>query len=91
MGSKMTSTIRIQCRNCDTDAGDGVALIDYIEWAEVTELQSAEEARQIEPDVFSVDRFSLLDWHTHEGLCLACMRAECQGEADSGTALAVKF
>lgn len=70
--------LRIMCRHCETESGDGVEAIDHLQWFGVIEVQSIEEAQATEPHVFNIRKFSLLDWHTHEATCLDCERKEAE-------------
>ena len=65
----MTDEIRLACLYCDRTDYDGIDRLPD-DWDDIGEVQSyAEACRPVE---FNDQTRSVMDWHTHLGLCPEC-------------------
>lgn len=65
----MPTRIRLACLYCDRTDGDGIARLPD-NWTDIGEVQSYEEACQ--PVELDDQQRSVMDWHTHLGVCPNC-------------------
>jgi hypothetical protein len=78
-------TIRLACRECDRDDGDGITRSDLRKaikqgWREVERVQTYRQACKTYDDSWDEpEGFSKLEWWTHLGLCPECAAIEDLG------------